>query len=183
MRMMAFALLFGAVVSAAGCGNSGGPTGANRGGGGPGGGDDQSRFQGTWTITKFEFPPDMAEDKKKDTEEGLKDVEVVISGEQVTGLVPKKPGSPEKDTIKGTFKLDPAKTPKEIDVTGSPEGKGAPTTLVGIYKFDGDALVVAIAVSVGSDAPVARPGEFKPVTEKKNEREGRRVVLIHLKKK
>lgn len=170
MRTLAFVALFGTLGLLAGCGNSGST----------GSGDDRSRFQGTWVFVKADYPPDFTDEKKKDFEDGFKEAEIAISGDQVTGTVPKKPGSAEKDTIKGTLKFDAAKSPRELDVTGTgdPDGKGEPTTIRCIYKFEGDRLVVAIGGGSRSDSP--RPIEFKAVTDKEKEV---RVIVVYLRKK
>jgi uncharacterized protein (TIGR03067 family) len=53
----------------------------------------------------------------------------------------------------GTFKLDASKTPKQIDMT--PDG-GKAGTIEGIYKFDGDKLVMCYAGPKGK-----RPTAFE----------------------
>lgn len=168
MRRVAFVALVIAIGGLMGCGNSASS-------------DDLSRFQGTWAVVKVEYPAEFPEAARQETEDGIKDTEVVISGEQITGIMPKKVGSTEKETVKGSFKLDPSKSPHSIDITGTAEGKAEPTTIGGIYKFEGNTLVVAVAM--GKDGFAGRPTEFKSITEKKDTPEARLVIVIHLKKK
>lgn len=54
------------------------------------------------------------------------------------------------DTVKGTLKIDPTKTPKQIDATDA-EGK----TMLGIYKFEKGMFTVCFAAP-GKE----RPKEF-----------------------
>ena len=58
---------------------------------------------------------------------------------------------------KGSFKLDSTATPKSIDLTFPPfQGKKNDQTLRGIYKFDGDTLMICYRLDEGE-----RPSEFK----------------------
>jgi uncharacterized protein (TIGR03067 family) len=58
---------------------------------------------------------------------------------------------------KASFKLDSTTTPKSIDLTFPPlQGKKNDRTLRGIYKFDGDTLMICYRVDDGE-----RPSEFK----------------------
>jgi uncharacterized protein (TIGR03067 family) len=55
-----------------------------------------------------------------------------------------------------TYKLDTTKTPHEIDMTETKDGKAE--TSYGIYKLEGDILTVCV---VASNNPADRPKEFK----------------------
>ena len=59
------------------------------------------------------------------------------------------------ETAEGVYKLDPKKSPPEIDVS-YPQDQGE-TPLLGIYKLDGDALTLCLAE--GKDA--RRPTKFE----------------------
>ena len=71
--------------------------------------DDKAALQGTWKVTRMEFPPDLAEEGKAITEQVTKNVTIAVKDEAVTGTHAEK-----KETLKGSFKLVPGKTPKEI---------------------------------------------------------------------
>lgn len=72
---------------------------------------------------------------------------------------------------KGTFKLDPTKNPKTIDITFPPEaGAKKDQVILGIYEIKGDTLKICYG-SVG----VARPAEFKS-------KEGSKLILIGFKR-
>lgn len=51
-------------------------------------------------------------------------------------------------TDKGTVKVDPTKTPKEMDVLGK-EGPNAGKTIKTIYKLDGDTMTVCYELGDG----------------------------------
>jgi uncharacterized protein (TIGR03067 family) len=61
----------------------------------------------------------------------------------------------KKQTIEGTYKLDPSRNPKEIDVVRKLRGEDA--LFKGIYALEGDRLKFCLA-GTGND----RPKEFKP---------------------
>ncbi len=62
------------------------------------------------------------------------------------------PGEKEIDKSgSGTFKIDASKTPKTIDITLK-EGEKE-TTQLGIYKLDGDALVISLAEAGAKERP------------------------------
>jgi uncharacterized protein (TIGR03067 family) len=80
---------------------------------------------------------------EKLSEERIKDVKLTIDGTKYAANF-------GGDTVNGTLKLDPSKTPKEIDATDS-EGK----TILGIYKLEKGQFTVCFAPS-GKE----RPKEF-----------------------
>jgi uncharacterized protein (TIGR03067 family) len=112
---------------------------------------DRDKFQGAWIVSAGEKAG------RKAPEEGLKDVTVTFTGEAFTW----KTG--DKET-RGTFSLDPAKSPREISM--SAEGR----KLAGVYRLEGDELT--ICVGDGDDRPV----DFAT-------RDGARAVLLILKRK
>jgi uncharacterized protein (TIGR03067 family) len=95
------------------------------------------KLSGTYVMVSGESKAE------KVPEERIKDAKLMIEG---TGYTAGFGG----DTVKGTLKLDPTKTPKEMDATNS-EGK----TMLGIYKFDKGQLTVCFA-----PAGEERPKEF-----------------------
>jgi uncharacterized protein (TIGR03067 family) len=79
---------------------------------------DQAKMQGTWQDTSN------------------KDSTVVIKGDTMKLML----GQAVLHDL--TFKLDTSKSPKQIDLTIA-QGMGKGQRMLGIYKFDGDQLVIA----------------------------------------
>ncbi|MCI0703082.1 MAG: TIGR03067 domain-containing protein [Planctomycetia bacterium] len=154
--------------------------------------DDQARMQGTWLVEKFEILP---EDEIPPPDE-LKQVSGIVKGNVITIEFE---GKEHKEHA--VFALDVNKSPKWIDVTEAnakgevapPKKVGvthksgkieyreqAPEKMLGIYKFDGDKLVLAF----GPDG-APRPTEFKAVPRRKDvdEKDSGLVVVVYLKKK
>ena len=98
---------------------------------------DADKLQGTWTIVSSE------EDGQPVAK--LKGVTFTFAGEKVTMTQ----NGQEK---KGTFKLDPDKKLKEIDLTED----GSGNSMKGIYSIDGDTL--KLCFPSGRDGQ--RPSEF-----------------------
>jgi uncharacterized protein (TIGR03067 family) len=112
---------------------------------------DHDKVQGDWIVSAGEKAG------RKAPEEGLRDVMVTFTG----GTFTWKTGDEE---TRGTFSLDPAKSPREISM--SAEGK----KLAGIYRLEGDEL--KICVGAGDD----RPADFAT-------KDGAKAVLLILKRK
>jgi uncharacterized protein (TIGR03067 family) len=100
--------------------------------------DDKDVLQGAWAIVSQEVSGIKA------TEDAVKlRKPLVVKGDTWT--------RPSGEQL--TFKIDPAKNPKELDVIQS--GTGA--TWRGIYKIEGDTLTVCRSQGANLD----RPKEFK----------------------
>jgi uncharacterized protein (TIGR03067 family) len=112
---------------------------------------DGEKIEGTWALTAGEKSGRSA------PEEGLKDVVLTFTG----GMFTWKTG--DKET-RGTFSLDPARSPRQISL--GVQGK----EIAGIYRLDGDEL--KICISAGGD----RPTEFAS-------RDGAKTALLVLKRK
>jgi uncharacterized protein (TIGR03067 family) len=113
------------------------------------GADDKNPLDGTWTVVKAEADgrPDGEVLKAKFT---FKDGDKLII----------KLANEDKPLDAVTVKLDPAKKPKQIDLTRTFEGRQE--TATGIYDLDGDRLKLCIA-----DPEVKeRPTEFKSTSRK-----------------
>jgi uncharacterized protein (TIGR03067 family) len=96
---------------------------------------------------------------EKLSEDRIKETKLTMDGEKYTATF-------GGDTIMGTLKVDPTKTPKEIDATDS-ERK----TILGIYKFEKDQFTVCFAPP-GKERPKefslkAGTGDFIHVWRKK----------------
>ncbi len=57
----------------------------------------------------------------------------------------------ERERRRGGFKIDPAKDPKQIDITDKADGKGNALTFPGIYMLDGDTLTTPVPFPFGGD--------------------------------
>ena len=119
-----------------------------------------------------------AQDKKTDQEliQGdWKVVTVQVGGKDLRDQLPRKvvTFSGDKVTVMGDaeYKLDPSKTPKQIDVTvgeGPDDGPDQKGTHPGIYKLDGDKLVIH----------QAQPGQDRPTGFES--KEGTKTLLVTL---
>ena len=97
-----------------------------------------AKFQGTWIFES------MVSDGEKVPPDSFKGSTLTIKD----GIFTVKEG----DTIyKGTFKVDPTKKPKEIDVIFT-EGPDKGETMMGIYEIDGDTYRPCFAIG-GKDRP------------------------------
>jgi uncharacterized protein (TIGR03067 family) len=112
---------------------------------------DREKVQGDWIVTAAEKVG------RKATEEGLKDATITFTGDTFTW----KMG--DKET-RGTFSLDPAKSPRQIAISAG-DKKHA-----GIYRLEGDEL--KICMGDGDDPPA----DFAT-------KDGERAVLLILKRK
>jgi uncharacterized protein (TIGR03067 family) len=98
-------------------------------------------FAGNWVIADAQLDG-------RDHTDDFQEMKLAIEGTRFTIKL-------EGNDDVGTFKLDPAKSPKWIDITTSPKGAFKGKTLPGIYKWDGDKLVLCLH----ADA-TARPTKF-----------------------
>ncbi len=105
---------------------------------------EYARFEGTWRFSSFEI------EGMKQPASDFKNIRLVLKGDQWT-----LQGGPDK----GTFKIDPTKNPKQIDVLFA-EGPEKGKTALGIYELEGDRYTVCLGL-VGRDRPtqfVSKPG-------------------------
>jgi len=100
---------------------------------------DLKKLQGTWEMAELEINgQQVPEEKRKDTILVIKDDKYIIK---------------IKDkTHETTFKLDPSKEPKEIDML-FPDGVNAPKVAKGIYHLDGDTFKLCRAQAPGEERP------------------------------
>ena len=121
---------------------------------------DQEALQGTWRpVSSEQDGKDQTDEAKDHTLTFEKDTFTVKKGDEVR--------------IKGTFKVDPSKKPKTIDMTvtegGKDEDKGK--EIHGIYELDGDTLKWCTSRPGNKE----RPKEFST-------KEGGDDMLVKLKK-
>jgi uncharacterized protein (TIGR03067 family) len=102
---------------------------------------DLKQIEGTWTITHYE-------------QDG------VIAGPELLMQLPKVIFRGQTYTWSdgsgsGTLKIDPSKTPKEVDYTIT-KGEGKGESYFGIYEIEGDTFMDCFTLPGGK-----RPTEFK----------------------
>ena len=134
---------------------------------------DQGRIQGLWKAVAAsgqgqQFP-----------EELIKAIgpNITFSDKKVIWKANPSPKANEafggilaKFSLEGLFSLDPAKSPKTIDLTvlGSnpktPLGTPAPRAILGIYKLEGDSLEICVAID--PEHAEERPAKFESVPGK-----------------
>jgi uncharacterized protein (TIGR03067 family) len=91
--------------------------------------DETGKLQGTWAV--------VSADGIDAPEEAIKRLKVIIRRETIQIMVPEKDNENAfREKEKATFKLDPSKKPKAIDMTKDPKGP----IVRGIYELDGDTL-------------------------------------------
>jgi len=101
---------------------------------------EMARFQGTWRMVSLEAG------ENKLTEDALKDFRLKIEGDKFTA-------TEGKSENHGTFKVDPTKKPKTIDITMIQGEKRQ--ILLGIYELEGDTYKLC-----GDMSGKSRPTEF-----------------------
>jgi uncharacterized protein (TIGR03067 family) len=121
---------------------------------------EMAKFQGTWTFESIEV------EGEKVPADNLKGSKMIIKDDTFTVTA-------GDGTHKGTFKIDPTKKLKEIDVTFT-EGPEKGTTMLGIYEIEDDTYRPCFKMT-GKE----RPTEF---TGKKGSGQGLEVLKKEKKK-
>jgi uncharacterized protein (TIGR03067 family) len=113
---------------------------------------DQERLKGTWTIVSIE-----RDGKANENAVGGK---VTFDGDTMTFKV-------KDNEHKGTFKLDPTKKPRQIDLTPG-DGPEKDKVVEGIYSLKKDELKICIA----------HPGNERPKDFESKEGSGHSLVTL-----
>ena len=116
--------------------------------------EEAKKLHGEWQAVEVQVKGKTA--AKGDAE--LKDIRLIIDGDGITLPSPVGDGKDRKKT----FKLNPAKSPKEIDIT-SLDGQEKDQTAACIYKLEKDRLTICIPYF--TQDPTVRPKEFKSGAE------------------
>ena len=104
---------------------------------------DRAALRGTWVLSAATL-------EGRDHTDDFRGMKLILDGDRYTLDF-------DKNTDKGTFTLDPAKTPKRIDVR-SAEGPFKGKTLPGIYELKGDTLRLCLD---GDGKADKRPAAFE----------------------
>ena len=110
--------------------------------------DELKKLQGEWQAVELEVKGQKLGKNNPEVE----NMRFVFKDDELT--VKSAAGAGER---KKTFKLDPTKTPREIDIT-SLDGQEKDTTAACIYKFEKDRLTICMPYFKDS---TDRPKEFK----------------------
>jgi uncharacterized protein (TIGR03067 family) len=102
------------------------------------------KLAGTWKIAKFE-----SADKPPPPEEVREKMRLVFAGEKITVMVD------GKQVDETTFKIDPSKSPRHIDIVSSGKGPNKGKSAAGIYTLEGNTLKIC-----SGEPGSKRPTEF-----------------------
>src|SRR5262249_47022751 len=121
--------------------------------------NDQDKMQGVWETTAMEVNGQDMHANGVRLKFSFKGNKITVDGDEEI----------KKDYGAFSFKLDPDKKPKAIDMTVT-AGERKDTVIEGIYEFKGDALRICSKLDAKE-----RPKEFKSP-------EGENIVLMVLKR-
>lgn len=119
--------------------------------------EDVKKLQGEWVMASLEY------DGQSSPEENVKRFRRKVDGAKYTVTITK---GDDVQTVKRTFKVDPSKKPKAVDVT-TKDKEGNDITILGIYEVDGDTHKVCMA-------PKDQP---RPTDDTSSEGSGRTVIV------
>jgi uncharacterized protein (TIGR03067 family) len=100
---------------------------------------EYDKFEGTWRMESFLM------DGKPSPIKDFADFKMTLKGETFT-----TDGAEGKSS--GTYKVDPTKKPKTLDIVFS-SGPNGGVTMLGIYELDGDTYKVCLPTAPGAERP------------------------------
>jgi uncharacterized protein (TIGR03067 family) len=124
---------------------------------------EKEKLLGSWKVVSVEA------NGHKVPAEAIKDFQFIFTSESLTR---KKGGNAESGA---GYKLDPSKSPKWIDMTGTTDGKDQ--SIPALYKLDGDTLTLCFRADYKM-----KPNDARMRPEKLDGGEGSQQVLMTLKR-
>jgi uncharacterized protein (TIGR03067 family) len=100
---------------------------------------EYDKFEGTWKMESFMM------DGKPSPSKDFADFKMTLKGDTFT-----TEGAEGKSS--GTYKIDPTKKPKTLDITFS-TGANDGVTMLGVYELDGDTYKVCLPTAPGAERP------------------------------
>jgi uncharacterized protein (TIGR03067 family) len=126
--------------------------------------EEREKLVGTWTVVSAEA------NGQKIPAEALKDFQFIFTADSLTR---KKGGKAESGA---GYKLDPSKSPKWLDMTGTTDGKEQ--SIPALYKLDGDTLTLCFRADYKNKD--GKPNEIQKRPEKLDGGKGSEQVLMVL---
>jgi uncharacterized protein (TIGR03067 family) len=108
---------------------------------------EYDKFEGTWKMESFTI------DGKPAPIETFADFRMTLKGENFSTVT-------AQEKTNGTYKVDPSKAPKTIDITFT-GGQLDGLTMLGVYELDGDTYTVCLPTGRFNERPkelVSKPG-------------------------
>ena len=109
---------------------------------------DAEAIVGKWQLEKIDFGPDTPAEANKELSDGY----FLFSADKLVIKFPR-----DKELREGTYTLDPAASPKTLDLTM----KGDKEKRLGLYELDGDTLKLCLTNSDGSPRPAKMEADPK----------------------
>jgi uncharacterized protein (TIGR03067 family) len=109
--------------------------------------EESRKLEGTWKFVS------LMSDGQEAPKEVIEKWRWSVRGDEITW------GDPIQGETKTSFKIDPSKSPKAIEITAL-DGKTKGKSLQGIYRFEGERLTVCLPEGRQAEEGRTRPEEF-----------------------